>query len=353
MVLSQRVKMVLSQRVKMVLSQRVTPVAFGTAITLYGACLLAYGSSFPNQVQLMIVMRATGFNKIEEAISETRRNIREAARSAIFRAPSLVMGAKSISDLQDRMKAQKQIIDETNQAKQDGIVTVAEHRKIKRLRKKQLNAIKKDIKRMKRASSSLDRVLKTLNFDEILDIVKSFMFIMTAVLANGHSESMISNILSRYFHFLNLGSLLLEINRKVNFPLSHLLLERRFSVEHIDDEDVTFVKILGATLVYTVSAYLTIFRNALSNLMNLAFMASAITLRGLSILSNIYDKDDRVGKQLRGRVGGMLAILLAFVGIFCRNLVKDGILDMPSWAHPLSIVEEFVKKIVGLAETYS
>ena len=56
------------------------------------------------------------------------------------------------------------------------------------------------------------------------------MFIMTTVLASGNSDTFVGKVISRYCHWLNLASLILDLNRKIGFPLSRLIVLRDLNI---------------------------------------------------------------------------------------------------------------------------
>lgn len=218
-------------------TEKVASGSMSGATVLYGAALLRYPHCFPGQLHALTMMRSTGFHKIERGIHATRQNVRQAVLSAVRHAPSLFMMTKGLRDLDDRIAACRDVKCETKRAKADGVVTRKEQRKIDRMENRNIRALKRDIRRLRQGGSSLGRIIQVLDFDEILNLVKNFMFIMSAVLASGHSESIIGTIISRYCHFLNLGSLFLDINCKLGFPLSTLAFLGGLDIFHDDLED--------------------------------------------------------------------------------------------------------------------
>lgn len=93
-----------------------------------------------------------------------------------------------------------------------------------------------------------------------------------------------SQFLCRYCHFLNLGSLVHEANRRIGFPLSRFIWTGEFLDSDLDDEDHKGVAITGAIVSYAVSAYLITRRNSLALRLSASLLASVIILRGVSSL---------------------------------------------------------------------
>ena len=212
------------------MAERVTDGVFAVTTLVYGLTMVAYSHFFPGQVHVVTMMRATGFEKIEKGVAAARQNFRQAIRTAIFNAPNLLLMTKSINNLGKNIDAAKKVKAETKKAMEDGVIDRREARKIERMKNKQIRAVKRDMRRLQRGSSSLGRVIDALDIDELTDLTKNFMFIMTTVLASGNSDTFVGKVISRYCHWLNLASLILDLNRKIGFPLSRLIVLRDLNI---------------------------------------------------------------------------------------------------------------------------
>ena len=216
------------------LADKVTDGVIAATTLVYGLTMVAYAHFFPLQIHVITMMRATGFEKIEKGIAAARQNFRQAIRTAVFNAPSLLLMTKSLKDLGRRLDSATAVKAETRKAMEDGVIDRREARKIEKMKNRQIRAVKRDMRRLKRGASSLGRVIQALDFDELQDLSKNFMFIMTTVLASGSSDSFVGKVISRYCHWLNLASLVLDVNRKIGFPLSRLIVLRDLDI--FDDD---------------------------------------------------------------------------------------------------------------------
>mmetsp|Transcript_35781 Transcript_35781/g.106801 ORF Transcript_35781/g.106801 Transcript_35781/m.106801 type:complete len:230 (-) Transcript_35781:1129-1818(-) len=134
----------------------------------YGAALLLYPGDFRAQIHVFTMMRAVGFGKLETAAIQARRNFRRAIGAAVVRAPSLLMARKSLRQYRDRIEGHRLVQKENKKAMEDGVVTPAERIRINRIKRREIRALQRDMRRVKKASSSLGRVWQVLDFDEIL-----------------------------------------------------------------------------------------------------------------------------------------------------------------------------------------
>lgn len=80
------------------------------------------------------------------------------------------------------------------------------------------------MKRLVNAGASFMKVWSALDFDEIKDAGRGFLFQLMAVLCTGHNETLVGSLISRWCLFLNLGSLFLDTNSKLRYPISKLIL---------------------------------------------------------------------------------------------------------------------------------
>jgi hypothetical protein len=71
---------------------------------------------------------------------------------------------------------------------------------------------------------ALVRIWDTLDLDEIWELAEDFLFMATAVLITGNTESFVGSAFAKYCSFINLGWLLMDTNQKLGYPLSKLLI---------------------------------------------------------------------------------------------------------------------------------
>ena len=306
----------------------------------------------------MTMMRSTGYHKLENGVRAVRKNVRQAVYSAIWHAPSFLMAARSIRQMKKRVRQQRRIMAVTTKANEDGILTKREAKRIKKLRKNQIRTLQRDMKRMVRAGGSLGVVINVLDIDEMLDLAKGFLFQLTTVLATGHGDSAIGKFIARYCLTLNLGSLLLDIQHKANFPLTALILRADQDNDgQIDKKKVGIVNNVGKSLAFGLSGYLSFVRPKAGRYLNSALLGAAICLRGIKgIVHTIWDKHDidqktakRIAQMLDGPLAGMLLVTMAGYGVLFGALNRDGQTAPPVWlAHPISAVESAIQKLTDV-----
>lgn len=334
------------------------------ASIFYGACLLLHPNDFKAQLHVFTMMRAVGFGKLETAAVKARQNFRQAIGAAIFRAPSLLMMRKSLRQYQDRIGGHRHVQKETRKAMEDGVVTPAERRKINRIKRREIRALKRDMRRVKAGSSSLGRVWQVLDFDEILDILRQFFFILSTVLATGSNDSIVGKMIARYCHFLNLGQLTSEINGRLGFPFTKFVLYQEFSDDELEEEELTAVRNIGKGFCYSVSALLIVFKRKIGFRLNTSLMASLIVVRGIMTTigwrtgvfgvledSLARDEDGEVQRYVtKRRVSATLIIALTAVSMCCSKEEGSCIGIPESVLKPVVFLEDAVTKFVILAQ---
>eukprot|EP00542_Grammatophora_oceanica_P018137 CAMPEP_0194049336 /NCGR_PEP_ID=MMETSP0009_2-20130614/30388_1 /TAXON_ID=210454 /ORGANISM="Grammatophora oceanica, Strain CCMP 410" /LENGTH=395 /DNA_ID=CAMNT_0038695463 /DNA_START=58 /DNA_END=1245 /DNA_ORIENTATION=- len=311
---------------------QVLPATAATSTMLYGASLIAYGKQYPAQIHFITMLRATGYEKMEKALQVTKGNIRDAIFAVVWNAPSFLKAARSLRKMQDRVDQRKRILKVTTKAKADGIVTPNEAARIKRMNKKQIKNIQRDMKRLVKAGASLGKVWQALDFDEIKDVVKGFMFQMMAVLASGHNDSAIGKLIARWCLFLNLSSLLMDTNVKLDFPISKLILTRSLSSEGIDKKKEGAIENMAKAIYLGTSGFLVVARRQAASSLNSAMVSAAVFMRGLrAVIHTFWDKkddDDTIWKKLgekleTGAVGGVVMVALTVTGLIFRHREVD------------------------------
>jgi hypothetical protein len=346
------------------------------ATTVYGTALVFYGQrpylgeatgyllGFPGQVHFITMMRAAGYGKLEHAWNEARRNVRQAVRSAIRHAPSLLLARKSLRNLNRQWNNAKEILKETKKAKADGIITEQEERKIRRLHGRTMRQVKRDIRRLKRAMNSIARILDTLDVEELLDLVKGFTTCLFAVLASG-SANMYGRFIAWYYHYLNLSSLLLETNLKIGFPLSRMFLTHEMWEENLDEEEARRVKLTGTILMHMLSAYLFLFHHDVGVRLNAAFIGAALLTKGVFSLYETFGQtkwvdldDDQQETQLFWN--GVCTLAFVLLGLNAWKLdigavipTTDGVNDdAPRWIRPLIKAEGAIQRIIKMNSSH-
>lgn len=325
---------------------------------VYGTSLVLFSHHTPGQIHFMTMFRATGHDKLEKAANAWKRNFRDAKFAIVRRAPSFLMARKSIKQMDDRIRYHRKLVAETRKAKADGTVTPSEAKKLAKLQKKEIRNIKRDMARLAKASTGLRQVFAALDFDEITDIGKGFLFQLLSVLATGHEDSSVGSLISGWCLFLNLGGLILDTNSKLDFPIAKIVLRKGGFSKKMPNEDL--VENTGKAVVFGTSGYLVIWRLGLARRLNAALLSSAVVMRGLrgfvkTILEWDDDDDDgiwpSVGRFLSGSTGGMLMIALTVAGFVAREKIEKGELTAPDWVlKPLKAVEKGIDAIAVAAD---
>lgn len=336
------------------IASKIIPATTALATMLYGSLLLVYPQDCRGQVYFLTMMRSTGYPKIEKGIKACKQNFRQAIRSAVWHAPSFLMAARSITQMKTRVEAERKLLAETRKAKEDGVITPREAKKLKQMRKNQIRTIQRDMKRLMKAGGSLKTVLDVLDVDEVLDIIKGFLFQLTTVLATGSGKSTLGIFIARYCLFLNLGSLFLDVNRKLDYPLSSTILRARTEDGDIESKKVKLVKNVAKGLVYSTAGYLSFVQPKVARVVNAAMLGAAVIMRGLKAVSNtLWDKKDGqdsmakyVSILLDGALGGVVMATLAGYGVFFGYINRKGDSSPPTWIQPaIDTVEGGIEKL--------
>jgi uncharacterized membrane protein HdeD (DUF308 family) len=340
------------------LVEQILPGLSSLATTIYGITLLfsGAGANADSQIHLMTMMRTTGFHKIEAGFKEAKKNFRQAYRSAIWHAPSFALAAQSVQHMQDRVRGARSILEETRAAKADGIITPCEAKKLRRVKKKEIRDLQRDMKRLTRASANLGTVFRLLDIDEIMDLIKGFLFQIVAVLASDDSDSRVATIIRQWCLFLNLGDLILENDKKLGYPIIRLILTKKFrSTETLDKHKEQAVVMAGKAIWYGIAGCLVLFNVNLAWKLNASFLISAFILRGIrSLVATFRDKDDvemdvwsKLGILLNGTGGGALMICLVWAGLLVRDWAETGQFNPPIWlTSPVIAVENGIVMLV-------
>eukprot|EP00545_Synedropsis_sp_CCMP1620_P009766 CAMPEP_0119003968 /NCGR_PEP_ID=MMETSP1176-20130426/870_1 /TAXON_ID=265551 /ORGANISM="Synedropsis recta cf, Strain CCMP1620" /LENGTH=396 /DNA_ID=CAMNT_0006955619 /DNA_START=42 /DNA_END=1232 /DNA_ORIENTATION=- len=326
-------------------------------IAIYGSSLVLFSHHTPGQIHVMTMFRATGQDKLEHAAEAWKRNFRDAKFAIVKRAPSFIMARQSIKHMDDRIKTHRNLVRETKMAKADGTVTPSEARKLKKLQKKEIRNIKRDMQRLAKASTGIKQVFAALDFDEMADIGKGFLFQMLSVLASGHQDSGIGALISGWCLFINLGDLILDTNSKLDFPIAKIMLRKGGFSKNIPEDNV--IENTGKAVVFGATGYLVLMKRGLARRMNTALISSAVVMRGLrGFVKTMLDWDDDdddgiwpgVGRFLGGSTGGLLMIGLTVVGFIAREKVEKGELTPPDWVlKPLLAVEKGIEGVAVAA----
>lgn len=319
------------------------------ATTIYGTALLLHGlPTFDGQVHVLTMMRVSGARKIEKGVETAKQNFHEALRVALRNAPSLYFATRSLRKIDARISRAHGIMSETRRVKSDGIVTRREGRQLAKKRRKYIRRLKGDAIRLRKASSSLGRVLGALDPSGMWEILQDFFVIMSTVMATGHSNGNVGKFICRYCHFLNLGSLIHEANRRIGFPISRLLWTGEVWDSDLDDEDHRGIAITGGIVSYAYAAYVLIYHNSFGLRLSAALLASAIILRGIYSLlggepgGRLEDLEFFRYKP-DGRLLGVSMIALAAIGMRFSSLSVGGEgLEVHAWLYPLYEVEKVI-----------
>jgi len=344
------------------------PAAWSLATAIYGSALVNFGHECPGQLRCMTMFRATGHEKLLKALEAAKRNFRDAKFAAVWRAPSFLMAHRSMKALDDRIAMHRKVVEKTKAAKADGVVTKWEARDIARLEKAKMRLIKRDMRRMIKAASNIKVVFKALDFDEIRDITKGFLFQFLAVLSAGDEEKTngLGRLVGRWCLFLNLGSLALETTRRLDFPIAKMLVRKKEGKK--DEEIREAVMNTGKGVVFAFSGYLVVMKNAAARRLNSALLSSAVVMRGLRTFVQTmldWDEDDddwiwpQVGEALNGFIGAALMIGLATKSWQSQHSPEEGeevttdLDDAPTWVKvPLKTLEKSVDVLAEKVDNF-
>lgn len=336
--------------------QTITSKAISLMISFYGIALLLHGlPTFSAQVHVLTMMRASGAKKIERAMRKTRQNFRNAYWAAVRNSPSLYYANRSIQRINSRVATAKALLAETKRAKRDGLVTPAEERRLARMRRRYIRRLKGDARRLRRAKTSMGRILTALDLNGTWDVMKEIVVTLSTVMATGHHDSRLGRFVCRYCHFLNLGSLVHEANRRIGFPLSRFIWTGEFLDSDLDDEDHKGIAITGAIVSYGVSVYLIARHNSMALRLSASLLASVIILRGVSTLfiGRVGSLDDLEFFRYKPdqRLMGLAMIALAALGLQYQQLGYDENLDVTKLFYPLFGVERAIGSSLHVLES--
>ena len=336
--------------------QTITSKAVSLMISFYGVALLLRGlPTFSAQVHVLTMMRASGARKIERAMRKARQNFRDAYWAAVRNSPSLYYANRSIQRINSRVATARALLAETKRAKQDGVMTPAEERRLARMRRRYIRRLKGDARRLRRAKTSMGRILTALDLNGTWDIMKEIVVTLSTVMATGHHDSRLGNAVCRYCHFLNLGSLVHEANRRIGFPLSRFIWTGEFLDSDLDDEDHKGIAITGVIVSYGVSAYLIARHNSLALRLSASLLASVIILRGVSSLfigrAGSLDDLEFFRYNPDQRLMGLAMIALAALGLQYQQLGYDENLDVSKMFYPLFGVERAIGSSLYVLES--
>lgn len=330
----------------------------------YGLALVVFGRLYPNQVRFITMMRSMGFQKIEQSAATVKTNLVQAVLSVVRNAPSLYFLTKAAKDATHIVERSRKIREANKKALDDGVISKWEERKIWWMQTRHERAVKRDLRQLKRGATSLGRIWKTIDFDEIKDLASNFFFTATCVLSSGHNRSFVRKVISRYCLTLNLGSLIHDTSRKLGFPLARLLLTRHVVEHGMDDEERELVRRAGTALMYSYALFAVLFQNEYGRRLNASMTSAFLMERGLTDLTGatVFDVSRRAGDAvpvedangddhsiISRRVAGLLSVFLTSVGMVCSKGVDDGTLTMPRWlerTRVMSTIETVVTEIV-------
>jgi len=333
----------------------VAKAASSCMMALYGVSLMVYGHQYPAQVRCLSTIRGSGQRKLELAIKSWKRNYRDAKFEAVRCAPSFYMASRSLRRLDKRIFQHQRIQIKTKQSLIDGSISKRQGRRIKRMQRRAIRNVRRDMKRLARATLDIERIFKLLDFEEIIDISRIFLFQILAVLTSESESTRIGSIVLRLCIFLNIGSLLLETNRKLDFPIAKAMHNRKKSFNK-EKPVASFIDagkpLVSAITMYTLSAYLVMSKTTTAKKLNAALTAVAIVMRGLRLfaktLSNgdIDDMDDiwsSFVQLLDSERGGYLMLSFTATSLLSHHLVENEKLFVPIWLdRPLRLMDKGV-----------
>jgi hypothetical protein len=332
------------------------PIVHSVITTIYGTVLLLYSPHALGQIHVLTMFRVTGQRKLEQAWDAFQHNLWDVRFAILRRAPTFLLAKRSLWKFKKRIQQHRRLVQETRQAKADGIITPQEARRVTRLQKQEIRNVKRDIRRLLKATSTIGALLKALDIDEILDIIRNIMFQFLAVLATNHEGSALSSTISSWCLFLNLGSLSFEVDRKLNFPILQYISRRIRN----DSPNPGVITNTGKVLIYGISAYLVRRETKLARRFNSALLSSAVMMRGLNNLVSTmlcWDDDDddgiwpHVGHFLRDRPGGICMLSWAAIGMLVGPKIEKGDWVVPNWIlRPLNDTDHWIQQLAFVAD---
>mmetsp|Transcript_31147 Transcript_31147/g.41205 ORF Transcript_31147/g.41205 Transcript_31147/m.41205 type:complete len:430 (+) Transcript_31147:27-1316(+) len=316
----------------------------------YGLAILVFGSRFRHQIHMMTLLRVSGSQmksagtKLKETYINTRRAIQK-------ELPNLKQARRTLAFAKSELKDYKAILNETKKAKEDGIITEHEKRRIEKMKKVQMKELKVEIKRLSRATSSLQTIYESIEIDALKELVEGFAFWVGTVLTTGHSSDIIANVCGLYFHIFNLFKMLIDVTLRLDFPLTTALLKLNAPYDELEENKQKTVRIVSNGLVLALSSALLIFWGHIGYRLNSSLIASSLIVYSIE---KIYEGVKKPSRSLKGRSGAIFMVILAAFGMCCRyylddHRMPDSFLKKMIFT-PLHWIEEAVDEIVLLAE---
>ena len=332
------------------------PALRAVLTTIYGTILVLFAPHARCQIHCMTMFRVTGQKKLEQAIRTWRHNFLQAKFAIVRRAPSFLLAGRSILQVKQRIHYHRHLVQVTKKAKGDGTVTQREAKRLSRIHKREIRNLKRDMQRLLKASTSVRAVLSALDFDDVLDVVRSFLFQFLAVLATNHEKRGLGAVISNWCLFLNVGGLMSESHEKLGFPIASLI-QHAFAKRALNPG---LVRNTGKVVVFGTAACLVLGEKETARRLNMALLSSAVVMRGLKnfvkiILSWDDDDDDGIwpglGRFLEGGTGGALAIVLTAASMFAIRKVERNELTPPDWLlRPIHAAEMGIQQLAVAAD---
>lgn len=338
------------------LSQVFYPAVRAILTTLYGTILLFFAPHARSQIHCITMFRVSGQKKLEQAIRTWRQNFLQAKFAIVRRAPSFLLAGRSILQVKHRIHHHRHLVQVTQKAKADGTITKREAKKLSRMHKKEIRNLKRDMQRLIKASTSVGAVLRALDLDDVLDVVRSFLFQFLAVLATNHEKKGLGSVISNWCLFLNVGGLMSETHEKLGFPIAKLI--RYCFMRHNSNPAV--IRHTGNVAVFGTAAYLVLCEKQTTRRLNMALLSSSVLMRGLKsfvkvILSWDDDDDDGIwpglGRFLEGGTGGALMTVLTATSLYAIVRVEKNELTPPDWLlRPIHAAEKGIHQLAVAAD---
>jgi hypothetical protein len=367
--------------------------AFVTA--LYGLSLVGYGSILPTQIRVLSIANAGGFNKVHRTVLALTKGAIGAMGTATLKSPSLAFATVAIADARKRRNLAIEYEKEHATAMENGIIDKKEYLKLKKLRRKQVRLEDRAIRRIKGGRNSLKRILHSANLSQLQSILGDTVLMFTAIMAS-RQPTVLGDFVYRYYIVLNMGSLFLEANKKIGYPLSrrvtksfyifdtdreelvvpisdetvsflspmtHFFLSKLpfpFSTygkesEEVAAEEVAFVRSVGAIIAYTTSAALVFCKPIFARKVNAALVASSLAVHGfsglLAINNNHHSTDDAMEDPitqpglLKGGYGGQLTLGLAVVSLIMSYMLEHNKIRVPTFWTPMASLDKCVDEL--------
>ena len=120
---------------------------------------------------------------------------------------------------------------------------------------------------------------------------------------------------------------------------------------------------MGTAIMYSLSAYMIVFKNDSGEQLNDSLVASAITARGLSSITGVTEmavsNKAKFGLEERNpelqlelkRLSGCVMLFLTAISLRCSTLAKEGAITLHPWLKPLEKVETALEKLVAIVRS--